>query len=270
MLPPPPDMIWQPAPAGLSDMVIGFAERCDSAALPEARELPLAVPLAQFFLGADYRLDGDGAAPRAALWGPSSQTRRGIADGPMHVFVVMLSLKGAAALARAPVRGMVERVLPLAQFLLPRWRHVPEALTAAGSFAARVAIATAWLSDQVAASAVHAPPVYRLADGVARHRLRGEVGDLAALAGIGPRALQKQFAAEIGWTPKTLLRIARLQRVLRTLHPRSWNEAAGDAWLEFADEAHLSNEFKQLTGLSPSAFVKAKAARGDRLLHTIL
>jgi AraC-like DNA-binding protein len=187
----------------------------------------------------------------------------------VHAFVVMLSLRGAAILARSPIRGIVEQVQPLPPLLLPRWKHLPDAIAGARGFEARTQLAVRWLRDQLGAAPVQTPQAYALADAIACHRLRGSVANLIEIAGLGERALQKQFSAEIGWTPKKLLGIARLQRVLRTLHPKPWSAATIDAWLEFSDQAHLSHDFKRLTGMSPSGFVRAKRASGDRLLHTV-
>lgn len=266
MADPAIDLKWHAAPRDLEGLVSGFAERRDAAKGGGARELPLASPLLQVFLSGEYRVDGL-PVPGSGLWGPCSRTRHGEAERTLHVFVVILTLRGASALAAAPVRALVERTLDLAD-LRPDWRDLPGMLTEAADFTARVRIMETRL--RVALGAARTSPTLRLADAVAGHRMQGSVGALNDAAGLGVRGLQKRFEHEIGWSPKRLLRIARLQRVLRTLHPRSWSAPAGDALLEFTDEAHLARDFRQLTGLSPSAFVRAKRQSGDPLLHTVL
>lgn len=261
----PTDLTWRAAPLDLADLVVGFAERRDGPQIANAIELPLALPLVQFFLNGAYRM-GDKPSPHTGLWGPSSRVRSARADGRLHVFVVILTLRGSAALAQSSVHSLAESVQPLA--LAPAWRDLPERLVASDGFTARIRLAEKWLRNQLAAK--KSPAILSIADAIASHRVRGTVRELSKRMGLSPRALQKQFAREIGWTPKLLLRVARLQRVLRTLRPMSWSPSTGDAYLEFADEAHLAHDFRLLTGLSPSGFAHAKRTSGDKLLHTVL
>jgi methylphosphotriester-DNA--protein-cysteine methyltransferase len=58
--------------------------------------------------------------------------------------------------------------------------------------------------------------------------------------------------------------------VLRQIHPEPWDvPAAEDVMVQFHDQAHLAHDFKQLTGMTVSAYRAAKRARGDRLINTL-
>jgi AraC-like DNA-binding protein len=78
---------------------------------------------------------------------------------------------------------------------------------------------------------------------------------VAERLGVGERRLQQLFREHLGLTPRTWGRIARLQQCLRLLRQQTsprWAALAADAG--FYDRAHLANEFRALSGLSPSAF----------------
>ena len=78
---------------------------------------------------------------------------------------------------------------------------------------------------------------------------------LARASGLAPRTLRRRFRNAVGLTPKELARVRRLHAVaVDTLREAktSWSSLA--AARGFADQAHLVDEFRQLTGLTPVAF----------------
>lgn len=83
------------------------------------------------------------------------------------------------------------------------------------------------------------------------------VDDWCAHLGLGRRALERLFRAEVGLSPKSFLRIERLQRVLRRLEGGPPTE--GWAYLAqrfgYVDQSHLIREFKLLAGTTPGRYV---------------
>jgi AraC-like DNA-binding protein len=72
--------------------------------------------------------------------------------------------------------------------------------------------------------------------------------------GVSERALQRHTMAAVGYGPKMLGRVIRLQRLVRfnqheSLASRAW--AAG-----YASQGHMNEEVRRLTGLTPVAFLK--------------
>jgi AraC-like DNA-binding protein len=86
--------------------------------------------------------------------------------------------------------------------------------------------------------------------------------------GLSRRRFIELFDREVGLTPKLFARVRRLQAVLRRLE-----DPAGPGWAEVAlahgyfDQAHLIRDFRQFTGLSPTAYL---AQRGAALNHVAL
>ncbi len=91
---------------------------------------------------------------------------------------------------------------------------------------------------------------------LARHPA-GRIDDLADVADLSLRQLQRRFRSAVGYGPKTFHRIVRLQRLLelaehsrRSLRLADLSQAAG-----YADQAHMNREVRDLTGLIPSVLL---------------
>lgn len=267
-------MDWRPAAPDLRAFVTAFAERRDAVPFPSMRELPVPTPLLQIMLGADFYLACAGelqAVPRAALWGPSSTTATSRTRHPLHVFVAALTLRGAALLARPAGGCLADRRTPLDDILPTASRRLFARVREASGFDERIAAAEHWLR-RAFRNAPPPDPAIAMIEAMLDHRLHGPVSGIARIAGISERALHKRCERLIGLSPKPLLRIARLQRVLAALHPSPWltRTCRDQALLEFADDAHLAHDFKHLTGLTLSGYRNAKRSGGDRLLHTLI
>lgn len=71
------------------------------------------------------------------------------------------------------------------------------------------------------------------------------VGDMAEVAALSPRQLQRSLKATTGFTPHDLLKVMRVQHSFRR-----------DYLLLFADQAHFTHSFRTLTGYTPNRFKK--------------
>ena len=82
---------------------------------------------------------------------------------------------------------------------------------------------------------------------------RGEHrGRAARTLAISERALRRRFNDAIGYGPKKLDRIIRFRRLLRLAALRRADGlAAAAAELGYADQAHLTREVRELSGLTP-------------------
>ncbi|WKX09274.1 AraC family transcriptional regulator [Streptomyces sp. NL15-2K] len=94
---------------------------------------------------------------------------------------------------------------------------------------------------------------------------------LADEVGWSVRHLENRFREQIGLGPKAAARVLRLQRARRLL-AAGRGQAETAAVCGFYDQAHLSGEFKAMTGCTPREFVVARqgpvesgAPAGDRM-----
>ncbi|WNG80941.1 helix-turn-helix domain-containing protein [Mycobacterium sp. ITM-2016-00316] len=80
------------------------------------------------------------------------------------------------------------------------------------------------------------------------------VADVCARFAIGERSLQRLIRHRVGLTPKWLVRRRRIQDATWRLRTGATTIAALAADLGYADEAHLSRDFRRVTGMTPGAF----------------
>ncbi len=90
------------------------------------------------------------------------------------------------------------------------------------------------------------------------------VDGLAADLGLSQRQLRRRMQGAVGYGPKTLQRILRLQHFL-AVADTDLARAAAEAG--YTDQAHLAHDTRRLTGLTPSKLTQSWAAR--RVLTTV-
>lgn len=80
------------------------------------------------------------------------------------------------------------------------------------------------------------------------------VEEMAAQTGLPVRTLRSRLMQYVGLSPKRVIRIERLSRALVSHQGRSmtWAEIAASSG--FADQAHMTREFQDLLGESPTAW----------------
>jgi AraC-like DNA-binding protein len=168
----------------------------------------------------------------------------------------------AAAFLRLPASELTDRRVPLDDL----WRDaaaVGEALADAPGPAARVDA----LDRVLRARLEHGAHGDRRDVDEAVRRIVAAGGSLgitrlAPALGVTRQHLARRFADLVGISPKTFARIVRLRRVID--EARAAQDRAVPGWSALAlaagyyDQAHLTDEFRELTGLTPSAWWKTQ------------
>ncbi|MFP2926099.1 DUF6597 domain-containing transcriptional factor [Pyxidicoccus sp. 3LG] len=92
------------------------------------------------------------------------------------------------------------------------------------------------------------------------------VEQVAALAGLEPRKLQRRFDAAVGVSPKWVIQRYRLHEAAEQLARADAPDMADLALrLGYFDQSHFIRDFKAVVGRSPGRYVAdARASRGDR------
>jgi len=191
-----------------------------------------------------------GAAPAAALVRLS---------GRMQGLSITLKPGAGPALFGVPAGALASTALPLREL----WGDAAEALTAAIDAAPDDA-ARAAAVQQALLARLRAGPGTTHTQALQAQRLLAQSGtkvvETAAALGIGERRLQQLFHEQVGLPPRQWARLARLHRGLRLLRREPelpWAQLAAAAG--YADQAHLSHEFRALCGITPSAFRRSAA-----------
>jgi AraC-like DNA-binding protein len=92
------------------------------------------------------------------------------------------------------------------------------------------------------------------------------VEQVAGALAISERQLQRRFREAVGYGPKTLQRVVRFQRLLQALELNR-EPASGLAWIAavtgYSDQAHLTRETREFSGLGPVLLARTLAVLKD-------
>lgn len=130
--------------------------------------------------------------------------------------------------------------------------------------AERFANAEAWLLER-AGPRLHVDPTVRY---LTARLGRGRVRDLVETTGYTERHILTLFRRHVGLSPKQYARITRFRTLLRALNgptdmelkgaplpPQDWARLALDHG--YADQSHLTHEFRAMAGMTPGAYLAA-------------
>ena len=91
---------------------------------------------------------------------------------------------------------------------------------------------------------------------VVASRGQTSIEELAAHVGWSRRHLASRFKTEVGLTPKALSRIVRFEHACELLlHPRRSSLAEVAAVAGYYDQSHLTREWSELAGCTPTAWL---------------
>jgi AraC-like DNA-binding protein len=92
------------------------------------------------------------------------------------------------------------------------------------------------------------------------------VADISSRTGLLPKTLVRRFREQVGLTPKRLSRVLRLQRILASARPRESADWAGVAAEHgYTDQAHFIHDFRDLTGITPTAYHPSSSRRRNHV-----
>ena len=201
----------------------------------------------------------------ALVGGLHTRPARILHPGRQAGIQLALTPLGARALLGCPAGALASLDAPLTDLLGPAGTELVERVRASGTWPARFAALEAVLLRRLGPVAL--PPAevteaWRLTTAV-HGRLR--IADVAARVGWSSRHLEQRFRAETGLGPKEAARVARFDLARRALATRVASGGAPDlAGLAtaagFADQAHLSREWRAFSGLPPTRWLAAEFA----------
>jgi AraC-like DNA-binding protein len=191
-------------------------------------------------------------------------------DGHDHGLHLELTPAGARALLGVPAAALAWEVVDLADLFGAESTALVDRLACAPTWADRFAILDAVLARRVVEGAGMPDAV-----GWAWRRMVVSgglvaVSELAEEIGWSRRHLGERFRDELGLSPKVAARVMRFQRACRLLQrPRRPGLADVAAACGYYDQAHLTREWHELAGCTPSVWMAEElpsvqdAAGGD-------
>lgn len=189
--------------------------------------------------------------------GPRTRAKFKRATGVARAAVIQFKPGWSRTLFGVPANQLTDQLVSLDDLWGAAGRDVTTELLAAQS----VPELLRRLSRAIAARGPCESTSARLARRAARRFEASEtrVETVADELGVSTRHLRRAFVESVGIAPKEFARGVRLQRAIsESMRSKDWSMIARDAG--YYDQAHLIGDFRDLTGLTPSAFIARRAA----------
>jgi AraC-like DNA-binding protein len=199
-------------------------------------------------------------------------------QGQGRLALALLTPAGLIKVLRAPLDGLADRRLPLAQFCGgAQERHLRERLVSTTDVAERLRRLGHWIESRLHLRYGVGSPQQRTARAASVLQQWGGVADLTGLAqemAITRRQLERDFQQWLGTTPAGYARRVRFQRAAAMV-------CSGGRFLDavfehhYTDQSHLNRSFKSLSGMTPGELaalaspphrVQERAALAGRVL----
>jgi len=170
--------------------------------------------------------------------------------------IVGIQLTPAAAwrLFRQPLHELACVDIDLHALIGRDARSLLEACLAAPTPEACLRAIAGWIASRVGAGAPPDPAAAWIARRIRERRGNVAIAALRDAAGLSTTRLAALFREQVGTTPKVYARLHRFQHALERI--RAGNCRLADVALDtgYYDQAHLTGEFRELSGLTPSGF----------------
>ena len=212
--------------------------------VPATLETPLGV-----YVGCSPR------RPPALVVGPSGTYTR--AEGPCEPAVmVRLAPLGAYRLLGPAVSEIGGTMVGLEDIVGADARRLSEQVQSARTWEERGRRLDDFLLDRATRGPQPSPEVTHALHLLARSSGKDPIGVVARQVGWSHKHLITRFKQQIGVAPHLAARLLRLSAVWHHLDDdQSWARVAAECG--YADQAHLTREFRRFTGTTPGALVTA-------------
>lgn len=193
--------------------------------------------------------------------GPDAVTRHVRLWNGLVITGIRLRPGACRAVLGCPAELLVNGSVRLSD-LAPAAKYLHRHLLLAGNLSSRITLLEGWVRAALQRASDHDRAV------VAACRMLGAnsripIGKVAEQLDWNVRMIHRQFIAACGYSPKHFQRIMRIQTVLRSalIAPAAPLSdlaiAAG-----FSDQAHMTRDFRAITGFTPAAYFACTAAPG--------
>ncbi|HZX69715.1 MAG TPA: helix-turn-helix domain-containing protein [Rhodanobacter sp.] len=200
----------------------------------------------------------------SVLGGPTLRSEIIDTAEQVRVMGVVFHPGGAHALTGEDACTLTGRDIDLADLFGRSTDLLREQLLETDSARARLRILMQWLRRRMQSTALH-PAVTHALGALAEVPQINRIPLLARDAGLSERRLGVLFQRQVGMRPKRYARLLRFRDVVTQAHSHAsvnWSRVAADCG--YCDQAHLTHEFREFAGVTPTAFM---AARGPYPNH---
>jgi AraC-like DNA-binding protein len=199
--------------------------------------------------------------PNAVVSGLQQRSRLVRHEARSSVVIVRFTETGAPAILHDRMDLLYNQTVPL-DAVLDRQRvdAIQNILVDLRDIRQQISAMERFLADQILPGSEPSPQIEAAAQMIRNSEGRIAVAAIARHTAMSQSALERQFRAVTGATPKMLSRLARLQNVCRLWDSgKSLTSIAFEAG--YSDQPHMVHDFQLFTGRSPQEFFRSASPR---------
>ena len=178
-----------------------------------------------------------------------------VLEGQSQVFGIKFKPGGFRPFLKFATSKLADRVVAAESILGKDVNALEGILLSSGEENEKVEAANAFFRARMPKPDAVIEGVGRIVERILEERDIKTVDDLVDRTGIGKRSLQRMFNEYVGVSPKWVIRRYRLHELVERFNsndePR-WADLALE--LGYFDQAHLINDFRSITGYSPTEY----------------
>jgi AraC-like DNA-binding protein len=178
-------------------------------------------------------------------------------EGQSQVFGVKFKPGGFRPFLGYAVSKLANRTVPVARIFGKDVQALQSIVLSDGSENEKVEAANAFFHQRMPEPDTTVALAAQLVEQILQDREIKTVDDLVERTSIGKRSLQRLFSEYVGVSPKWVIRRYRLHELIERFRPGGepdWPQLALE--LGYFDQAHLINDFRSITGYSPTEYQK--------------
>ena len=179
---------------------------------------------------------------------------------------IALPLAAIGRLLGVPMPALRDRVVRLDDVIGHDARSLAQRLLDAPDRESRFTVLDDWLTRRFASAPVAAPAAVH-----AVHLLRArpdlDISEIARTIGWSRRHLSRAVERQLGVGPRSYRRLLRFQNATRLAQAATAGWAGIAAEAGYADQAHLTREFREFAGLTPTAYAARLLEEGGGLIE---
>ncbi len=175
--------------------------------------------------------------------------------GETGIFSVRFFPDGFLPFTVIPLKEMANTAIPLEKLFGAAGPHLEKQMLGAHTTAARIKYIEAFLLARLTDKHTVDRIVKSTVDTIVTANGRLSVNELSEQRNISRRHLVRKFSSAVGLSPKQLSKTIRLQATLKMMLRGETTSLTSVAYEnQYYDQAHFTNDFKELTGYSPKDF----------------
>lgn len=178
-----------------------------------------------------------------------------------QVFGIKFLPGGFYPFVRSPVSRLTGQMTDAVTVLGEAVRALEAEVLSSGGHAEMIAGSTRFLRDRLPAPDPVAARVAEIVDRILSDRSITKVSQVANVAGMTVRQLQRLFSQYVGVSPKWVIQRYRIHEALGRLNAGEivdWAKLATD--LGYFDQPHFIRDFKTLTGETPADYARSRSS----------